>query len=436
MGVGISLPPLVKQISLDGAGKVTGTVTGVAAHLIMFHILQSGDVGGHYRRALKHFTFPKIAQQVVDAYFIEGGVRPGMAGKPVPMVTLNPSRLVIALIICANFAFVWLAKEGHSYPVSINWLEKVQTPHLYAIYGAMLAKVDCITMGAGIPLQIPKVLDAYMNNEVAGYHVTVTGSGSGTEIMRFNPSEFFGQDLPDLKRPQFIPIVSSNVLAEMLVKRLAGKIDGVAIELEPAGGHNAPPREIFFQRLADFLRKYNIPWWVAGGYASPQGLERAKAMGAQGIQVGSIMALCTLSGMDPLLRYEIIRLWHRGELQVITDPDASPTGYRIKLVKLAGTLSDEAVYQNHLRCCDQHGLVTPHQLPSGKIVFCCPAEPNGTDKTRCLCNGLMRTARLGDLQQPAFVTLGSDLSFLQYLTSEDHYDYTVKQAINHLLSAA
>ena len=216
MGVGISLPPLVKEISLIGKGEVQGTVTGVAAHLIMFHILQAGDVGGHYRGALKCFPFPKIAQQVVDAYFVEGGVRPGVVGKPVPMVTLNPSQLVIALIICANFAFVWLSKEGHNYPVSINWLEKVQTPHLYAIYGAMLAEVGCITMGAGIPLQIPKVLDAYMNNETAEYHVAVTGSGSGTEIMRFDPAKYFEQDLPDLKRPQFIPIVftdQSNIQA-------------------------------------------------------------------------------------------------------------------------------------------------------------------------------------------------------------------------------
>ena len=50
----------------------------------------------------------------------------------------------------ANFVEVFLARDGHANPVGINYLEKVQLPHLASIYGAMLAGV-----GAGVYRDIP-----------------------------------------------------------------------------------------------------------------------------------------------------------------------------------------------------------------------------------------------------------------------------------------
>ena len=43
--------------------------------------------------------------------------------------------------------------------VGINFLEKIQFPTLPSIFGAMLAGVDYVLMGAGIPRAIPGVLD-------------------------------------------------------------------------------------------------------------------------------------------------------------------------------------------------------------------------------------------------------------------------------------
>ena len=60
----------------------------------------------------------------------------------------------------ANFVEVWLAKEGHDGLVGINFLEKIQTPTPWTAYGAMLAGVDYVLMGAGIPAHIPQLLDA------------------------------------------------------------------------------------------------------------------------------------------------------------------------------------------------------------------------------------------------------------------------------------
>jgi NAD(P)H-dependent flavin oxidoreductase YrpB (nitropropane dioxygenase family) len=49
--------------------------------------------------------------------------------------------------------------------VGINLLEKVQMPTLASLYGAMLAGVDVVLMGAGIPTQIAGILDKLSNHE-------------------------------------------------------------------------------------------------------------------------------------------------------------------------------------------------------------------------------------------------------------------------------
>jgi NAD(P)H-dependent flavin oxidoreductase YrpB (nitropropane dioxygenase family) len=456
MGVYISTPFLANAVARLGG---LGTVSGVAADKLLARMLQSGDPGGHFRRALSHCPFPNIAQEVLDEYFVVGGIAPTAPYKPVPMMLVaDPSPLSIKLLVCANFAFVWLAKEGHPNPVSINWLEKMQRFHLYSIAGAMLAGVDVVTMGAGIPLQIPAILDAYAQGQPAEYRVSVTGGGDGTIIMRFDPREFFGRSWPTrLHRPSFLPVVSSHVLAMIMMEKLPGGIQGFVVEGPTAGGHNAWPRgkpityndwgePIYGKRdEPDFgvLRNLGIPFYLAGAYASPGGLAPARSVGAHGIQVGSIFALTDQSGLHWLFRRDVIRRYHRGGLSVKQDPSASPTGYPFQVVQLPDTMSDETVYRDRQRMCNHHGLSVPHQLPDGKIVYRCPAEPIGdythkggieldTLGARCLCNGLIATTGHGDPGESAIVTLGSDLSFLNHLTKTENSTYTVTQTMEYL----
>jgi NAD(P)H-dependent flavin oxidoreductase YrpB (nitropropane dioxygenase family) len=81
---------------------------------------------------------------------------------------VNPFRLrPCTYELLANFVEVWLAKEGHDGPVGINLLTKVQMPNLASLYGAMLAGVDYVLMGAGIPKEIPGVLDRLAAHEPA-----------------------------------------------------------------------------------------------------------------------------------------------------------------------------------------------------------------------------------------------------------------------------
>lgn len=134
-------------------------------------------------------------------------------------------------------------------------------PHLASIYGAMLADVDYVTMGAGIPLGVPAVLRAFSEKKEATYKIAVIGRDTDYE-MKFNPKDFFGQNIPEVKIPRFLPIISTHALANIINDRIHGLFDGFIIEEPIAGGHNAPPRgraEHYGERdKVDFKRMQEI----------------------------------------------------------------------------------------------------------------------------------------------------------------------------------
>jgi NAD(P)H-dependent flavin oxidoreductase YrpB (nitropropane dioxygenase family) len=454
MGVYISTPFLANACSRAGA---LGTVSCVTAERILVRVLQSGDPGGHYRRALEHFPFPEIAERIIKTYFVEGGISVVSKYKRLPAFSMQPRNDLIELTVAASFCFVWLAKEGHSGLISVNYLEKIQIPHIYHLTGAMLAGVDFVTMGAGITLQIPGVLDAIASRGIPSYRVLVEGSKNGTETISFNPGTFFKTKFPDVKRPNFLPIVSTDVLASLMTKRLpANSIQGFVVEKPTAGGHNAPPRtkgifdetgqpvygqkdEVSFKNLASL----NIPFWIAGSLASPAGLAEAQALGAVGIQAGSIFALSENSGMKSSYRSEMRRLGYKGKLAIRTDPKASPTGFPFKVAQLNGTQSDSTVYAERKRICDLSALLVPYKITDTKIGFRCSSEPindylrkggklEDAIGARCLCNGLFSAAGLGNPGELPIFTMGDDVSFLSYLMSDENDSYGAVEAIEYL----
>jgi NAD(P)H-dependent flavin oxidoreductase YrpB (nitropropane dioxygenase family) len=456
MGVYISTPFLANACSRAGA---LGTVSGVGAEIMLTRILQSGDPHGHYRRALAHFPFPEIAERIIKTYFVDGGIPANSKFKRLPAFSLQLRRDLIELTVAASFSFVWLAKEGHSGPISVNYLEKVQIPHIYHITGAMLAGVDCVTMGAGITLQIPGVLDAIASGGTPSYRVIIEGSKNGTETISFNPSTFFNAKFPEVMRPKFLPIVSTDVLASLMAKRLpVDSIQGFVVEKPTAGGHNAPPRtkgvfdetgqpvyglkdEISFKNLESL----GIPFWVAGSLASPEGLAESQAIGAMGIQAGSIFALSENSGMKSSYRAEMRRLGYRGKLVIRTDPKASPTGFPFKVVQLRDTQSEATDYNNRKRVCDLSALLVPYQRPDDKVGFRCSSEPiadylrkggklEDAEGARCLCNGLFSAAGHGSPGELPIFTLGDDVSFLTHLMVDENDSYEAVDAIKYLLS--
>lgn len=449
MGVGISDWRLARSVSRLGQ---LGVVSGTALDQILARRLQMGDPDGNMRRALDHFPVPLLAERVWDAYYVPGGKSPRDSFRTPPMPTATPSPEWQALCTVANFVEVFLAREGHSNPVGINYLEKIQIPHLASIYGAMLAGVSHVLMGAGIPLKIPGVLDRFVNHEPATYPLTTTGTGPDEAVtLSFDPRDLAGASLPPLTRPKFLAIIASDVLALTLARRANGRVDGFIVEGPAAGGHNAPPRgapqltsrgePLYGPRDVvnlEKLRALGLPFWLAGGSGTPERVREALAAGAAGVQVGTAFAMCAESGLRDDLKRSLMAEVRTATTDIRTDPRASPTGFPFKVARLAGTLSDPAVLAARPRVCDLGFLREAYRQADGQIGFRCPAEPvnvyvskggdaSNTSGRRCICNALIATAglpqvRAGRYVEPPIVTMGDDLNgvarFLRPCASE------------------
>jgi nitronate monooxygenase len=305
MGVGISNWRLARTVSRLGQ---LGVVSGTALDQLLARRLQDGDPGGHMRRALDRFPDRPMAERVWDTYYIPGGRGARQAYRLPPVQERDDPRPLVELRIVANFVEVFLAREGHDGLIGINYLEKIQIPHLSSIYGAMLAGVDYVLMGAGIPLKIPGVLDRMARHEAASYPLVVTGAqpGDGTSVW-FDPADLAIGDGAPLERPAFLAIVASDTLAQTMQRRASGRVDGFVVELPEAGGHNAPPRgklqlsergePVYGERdVVDLarLRAIGLPFWLAGGYGTP-GECAKRSTGASGVQVGTAFAMCAES---------------------------------------------------------------------------------------------------------------------------------------------
>jgi NAD(P)H-dependent flavin oxidoreductase YrpB (nitropropane dioxygenase family) len=459
MGVAVSSWHLAKTVSQAGQ---LGVVSGTALDVVVARRLQDGDTDGSIRRALSHFPIPEMAQRILDRYFKpEGRTKPTYA--PSPTLGLNPSVNANELSIVANFVEVWLAKEGHDGVIGINFLEKVQMATPPAAYGAMLANVDYVLMGAGIPAEIPAMLDKLANHEFASISVDVDFATQKYEI-ELDPQTLTELKLPPLHRPTFLAIVSSHILAAFLYRVEATRPDGFVIEGPTAGGHNTPPRakdsidedgqSIFGPRdEADLVKlaAIGLPFWLAGGRSTPNMVADAISHGATGVQVGTTFALSLDSGFTDLVRDELITKLREESFVVRTDALASPTGFPFKVATVEGTMSEEAVYEARPRLCDLGYLRVPYERTPGVVGYRCPSEPvhmyikkkgeeSETVGRKCLCNGLMASIGLGQIrpdgyEEPRLVTMGSDLSGAKELIKKYPHGWTATQAIEYMLSA-
>ena len=462
MGVAVSGWELARAVATTGQ---LGVVSGTALDVVHARRLTDGDPGGHLRRAYETFPVPSLAETVLDRWFIDGGRDPDQPYRPVPMLTTQPTPLQAGLTALANYAEVWLAKEGHDGPVGINYLEKIQVPTPFAAYGALLAGVDAVLMGAGIPAQVPRLLDALAHGDAASYRIDVEGATTPAEV-RFDPSELLAHRQPELGRPPFLAIIGSHTLAAYLAKDPATRPDGVIVEGPTAGGHNAPPRgkmrldeagqPVYGPRDLvdlDVITGLGLPFWLAGGHgSSPDSLPAARAKGATGIQVGTAFALCIESGLAPELKASAIAAGLDQNLVISTDPLASPSGYPFKVAGIDQTLAEPGVYAARERVCDLGFLRTAFERPDGTIGFRCPSEPvdrfeakggepPATDGRKCLCNGLTAAVGLGQVRaggpEPALVTLGDDAAtVIQALGSPERRGWTAAEVVELLLAAS
>jgi len=449
MGVAVSNWRLANAVARAGQ---LGVVSGSMLDTVFVRRLQDGDPGGHMRRAIAAFPIPDAGGEILRRYYNPKGRDAGVPYKNLPMYKQQVSDARQRVTIVANFVEVWLAKEGHSGPVGLNLLTKVQMPNLASLYGAMLAGIDVVIMGAGIPREIPGVLDAFAEHRPAQLKFDVDGLARGdAEYLSFDPASFAPPTIREqpLRRPAFIAVVSASSLAITLARKSNGRVDGFVVERPVAGGHNAPPRgelqlndrgePIYGDRdIVDLekMREIGVPFWIAGGAGSPCGVATALANGAAGVQVGTLFAYCEESGLSPELRARVLAAVADGTATLRTDPRASPTGYPFKVVELPGDAERSAA---RVRVCDLGYLRVPVRTDTGRTVYRCSAEPvdayvakggsvADTEGRRCLCNGL--TATIGQAQwrvathdwEIPLVTSGDDLlSLTDFAADNQHY---------------
>jgi NAD(P)H-dependent flavin oxidoreductase YrpB (nitropropane dioxygenase family) len=443
MGIAISHWPLARRVAMSGQ---LGVVSGTGIETVFVRRLQDHGVDEDLRRALGAFPLQSVVEDVLAKY----AKTKRAAGSPYRAVPMSTHRNVESsqdLLALATFVEVTLAKFGHDGLVGINLLTKVQIPTVPTLYGAMLADVDYVLMGAGIPAHIPSILDRLAAGDVIETPLVMEGNPEKNQVptLRFDPKRFHQTE--SLTRPNFLAIVSSHVLATALTKRSTGTVQGFVVESPIAGGHNAPPRgaltldvegnPIYGERdEVDFnvMRGLGAPFWLAGGVTTPRHVREALDVGATGVQVGTLFAYCRESGMSDDLKESVLAGARAGTLSVKTSTRASSTGYPFKVAVIDGTLSDEQVYDDRHRVCDLGYLREAYVKQDGSVGYRCPSEPvdiyvskggerDDTIERTCLCNALMATAGFAQIrkkgeEEPSIVTSGDCINEIAPLLVE------------------
>jgi nitronate monooxygenase len=456
MGIAVSGWPLARAVA--SAGQL-GVVSGTAIDVVFVRRLQDHGVDDSLRAVLDRFPLPSVVNEVVDKFATTRRI----ATEPyraIQMLTHRNVQRSIDLLVLAAFVEVALAKEGHQGVVGINLLTKVQIPTVPTLFGAMLAGVDYVLMGAGVPTHIPGVLEQLARGQRVDLPLAVAGNVEAQKIptLHFDPSRYLPSH--NLERPKFLGIVSSHVLATALAKRSNGPVDGFIVERANAGGHNAPPRGKFAvdsngnpeygerDRIDfDVLRGLEVPFWIGGGITSAQHVQDAFDVGATGVQVGTLFAYCRESGMSPDLRERILVAVRDESVEVATSMRASTTGYPFKVASVTGTTSEAAILAARERKCDLGYLREAYFKSDGTVGYRCPGEPTeiyvkkggdleDTIGRTCLCNGLMSTIGMGQLraggvEEPPIVTSGDCINEIRSLMVTGT-NYSALDVIAHL----
>ncbi len=459
MGIGVSNYQLARAAAQHGA---LGVVSGTALDTVLVRRLQLGDAAGDMRRALAFFPWPEVAERVLAEYFVPGGKAESAPFRLVPLPNLHMSRARLELLVVANFVEVLLAKQGHAGRIGINYLEKIQLPTLASLLGALLAGVDAVLMGAGIPLAIPGAIDALSRWEPTELRLSVEGNVTREPVtFRVDPRALLGELRGAVRRPEFLAIVSSHIIAKTLLRKASGSVDGFVIEHHSAGGHNAPPRKQRGQSENSFgpmdepdlgeFRALGVPFWIAGSAASAERLAQAREAGAHGVQVGTAFAFCRESGIDSALKRDVVRRARGRQLRVVTDFEASPTGYPFKRVERGGEEDEIQQLRARPRVCDLGYLRRAYTDESGALGYRCPGEPvetfikkGGTREETinklCLCNQLLATVGLGQMRahgaELPLLTAGQELPEIARWLGPGASEYSAADVMAYLTGGA
>jgi NAD(P)H-dependent flavin oxidoreductase YrpB (nitropropane dioxygenase family) len=457
MGIDVSGWRMARRVAELGE---VGTISGICLDTVMVRELQLGDPENRIE-ALKQYPDQEIVDEIIDKYYVEGGIDEDVPFALLPIHGCDKPVWMQRVLSAAVFSEVYMAKQGHDGIIAMNLMAKLKRHVLAAFYGAMLAGVDWILMGAGIPIEEAEQLVNLARGDKAWLKLDVDTSEMETDksfYYELDPADLVDNPIPMVK-PAFFPIISSDGLARILDHRLPeGTIDGWIVERPVAGGHNAPPRNKQYDEIGDPVYderdKANLkkiadlgyPFYLAGGYGTPKNLRKAQKQGAAGIQVGSVFALTKESNYPSETKKKLIREIYRGNVTVRTDGRVSPTGFPFKVVEMEGTLGIKKEMRQRRRICDLGYLRELYATDENQVRHRCPAEApenyvakggsrEATENRGCLCNALFANIGLPQRQpwgvEGKILTAGDDIIHLK-LGSEEDPTYTVEDVINYL----
>ncbi len=173
MGIGVSSVQMASAVANCGQ---LGVVSGTAVDSVFARRLPEGDTDGDLRWALSQFPDPEVVSDILDRFFIEGGKKSEASYLDVPKLSISPIPFAAKMLIVANFVEVSLAKRNTEGAIGINFLEKIQLATPASVFGAILADVDYILMGAGIPADVPQLITDLLLGKPVNFKIKVEGA--------------------------------------------------------------------------------------------------------------------------------------------------------------------------------------------------------------------------------------------------------------------
>src|SRR5512140_273289 len=186
MGVRISGARLANAAARLGA---LGVVSGAGLRHIVIEEVRAGQE--EVLRVAKTFPIARYVEELLA--WAPGGPK---NGRPVPVDDADPARagLPQRLSVIATFVEVVRAKEGHRGKVGVNVMWKCALTVLPTIYGAMLAGVDALLCGAGVPMEMPDIIRRLRAGEDLAYlPMTGTGTNARLNVAQDDPAPLLAQ---------------------------------------------------------------------------------------------------------------------------------------------------------------------------------------------------------------------------------------------------
>lgn len=448
MGAAVSSWRLAGEVARTGQ---LGVVSGTALDLVMTRRLQDGDPDRAVRRALSDLPFRNVAAELLEKYFVLDGREPDQPYGRAPKAVLPPGEDFLRVAVAAAFVEVRLAKRGDdSAMVGIDCRSTNPISIPATIYGAMLAGVDVVLVGADLAAarEVPRLLDELATGHRGSLGVDVLGAPADAYRTAFDAREVFGGVTGALRRPALVTVVDPADVVAWVTGDPATAPDGLVVAGSASGGHAGADREPVAEHLQAVVAA-GVPFWLADG-RGPDGLTGALAKGATGIQVGTEFTLARESGLRDDLRDLALDRLRAGVLEVRTEQHVSPLGTPYRVAQLPGTLSEEQLAATRVRPpCDLGYLRRPYVRPTGTVGYQCPAEPldvfvrkGGTPEAAagrgCLCNSMLAAAGLGQVRgdgarELPLVTLGADVESARSLARVHPTGWSARDVVEWLL---